>query len=64
VSERPRYESDTSLLLPISIDDHGRNVLLADQPREKEANVEALLSECLCAGLQIGAAQLGELSVR
>jgi hypothetical protein len=30
VSERPRYESDTSLLLPISINDHGRNVLLAN----------------------------------
>jgi len=30
VSERPRHESDTSLLLPISINDHGRNVRLAD----------------------------------
>jgi hypothetical protein len=30
VSERPRYESDASLLLPISINDNGRNVLLAD----------------------------------
>jgi len=28
------------------------------------ADVEALLGECLCTGLQIGTAQLGKLSIR
>ena len=35
VRERPRHERDATLLFPILVDAHGRDVLLAYKPRTK-----------------------------
>lgn len=64
VRERPHHEGDAALLVPVWVDAHGRDLLLADQPGEKEANVEALLSQCLGTRFHVRTAQRSELSVR
>jgi len=51
VRERPCHEHNTALLFAAPVDGHGGDLLLADQPRQEQTDVSALLSEGLSARL-------------